>query len=439
MRYILLSVLFFQFLLSSENLQVTEESIFKKQAQIQAIIDGEFPEKEEAIELNDENSYSNKILLDEDAEFSSDDIKVEIITPLEDLFKEAKIDDSFKNLNKSKNIYMSYDKIPKIIFKNQRFEVSLKSTITTDEFDKIETRFLHQKNIKVLNPRDEWKYGRQNKFLNKYYFKVEAENFVMPTFQIVMYKNGKIYEVNNLKAKKIKFSNIAQDKENFSNVIAKNLEILTHKTKQYTNTELLTILELKAEQGNLEDFNLKDYKEQGVSGIDQKAYEQTAIYYAIIPIHAKKIIFEYYNSESNSFQKIESQVVLTNELVSTQTDLNPNKSNVLFYKKVASGSLVGLFLILFLIRRRFILLFLMFIFLLIFIVYNLPNEIVKAKKGSNIFILPTNKSTVFYKTTKVQNVEILNKKDEYLKIFFKKSNENEKTIGWIKEKNIVKN
>ncbi|OUR73936.1 hypothetical protein A9Q76_01750, partial [Arcobacter sp. 31_11_sub10_T18] len=71
--------------------------------------------------------------------------------------------------------------------------------------------------------------------------------------------------------------------------------------------------------------------------------------------------------------------------------------------------------------------------------YNLPNEVLKVKKNSNIYILPTNNSTVFYKLDKIQKVEILNKKDDFLKIFFKKSNTQKEIIGWIKENNIVKN
>ncbi len=439
MRYILLSLLFFQFLIATENLKITEESIFEKQAQIQAIIDEEFPIEEEIKEYDDENIYSNKILENDDVEFSSNDFSVEIVTPIEELFKEAQIDSSFVSQGSSKNLYVNYEKTPKIVFKNQRFKISLKSTITTDEFDKIETRFLNQKNLKVLNPQDEWSYGNKNNFYNTYYFKVQSEDFVMPKFQILMYQQGKISEISTLNPKRIKFTNVAQDKENFSNVIAKDLEIVTHKTKQYTNNKLLTILELRANQGNLEDFSLKNIKEQGVSSIEEDGSKQVAIYYAIIPIHKKQIFFEYYNSDTNSFNKVKSEVILTNELVSTQTDLNPNKSNVLYYKKLTTGLLATLFFLLFLVKRKFVLIFFALIFLIIYILYNLPNEIVKVKTGSNIYILPTKKSTVFYKISKIQNVEILSKKEEYFKILFKKSNESKKIIGWVKEQNIVKN
>lgn len=437
MRYLLLFIIFFQLLLANENSMTSEELIFKKQAQIQAIIDEQFPKKESA-ETYDDSSYADEVLLDENTEFNSDSISLNVELPEPDLYEEAKIDKQFINQKKSKNIYANYEKTPKIIFENQRFSITLKTTITTDEFDKIETRFINFSNVKILNHQNNWKYGGQNNFYNKYYFKVSSEDFVMPTFQVLMYKNNKIFEIITLKAKDLKYTNIAKDNEKFVNVIAKKLKIITHKTKQYTNNKLLTILEIKANQGNLEDFYLKDFKEQGISSLDEEDSQQSAIYYAIIPLHTKKIIFDYYNSESNSFVKIVSDVVLKNELVSTQTDLNPNNSNILLYKKIFVGFLVILFFIMYLIRKRFVYLLLTLFFLIIFIVYNLPNEMVKIKQGSNIYILPTNKSTVFYKIDKVQKVEVLNEKDNFLKIFFKKSNENKETIGWIKENNVVK-
>jgi len=440
MKYLLLSILIFQFLISSENIELDEASFFKKQAEIQAIIDEQFPPKEitTSIEETEEDSLFFEVLDNETAEYLDNTNSIEVNVPL-DHFKEAQVDGIFSNKQSAQSLYASFEKSPKIIFKNQRFKISLKATITTDEFDKIETRFIGHKNITIVNSKNEWKYGNKNNFYNTYFFKVQAQNYKLPTFQVLMYKDGKIFEIVTLKTKHIRYTNVAEDNENFSNVIAKNLEIVTHKTKQYTNNQLLTILELKAQQGNLEDFYLKSFKEQGVNSIEEESSNQTAIYYAIIPIFSKKITFDYYNSETNSFVKLQSSVVLRNELVSTQTDLNPNKSNILLYKKVFLGSLTVLFFVIFLFRKQFIYIFITLIFLIVFILYNLPNERVQVKSESNIYILPTNNSTVFYKFNKSLKVEILNRKDDFVKIIFRETDRNKEIIGWIKEHNIVKN
>ncbi|OUR73937.1 hypothetical protein A9Q76_01755, partial [Arcobacter sp. 31_11_sub10_T18] len=341
MKYLLLSIFFFQFLLSSSNPPLDESKFFKQQSEIQAIIDEQFPPSKEVLtgieEIDEEDSFLSEILDNEAAQYLDAITTLEVAIPI-DHFEKAEIDAIFLEKEQSQSLYSSYEKSPKIIFKNQRFKISLKTTITTDEFDKIETRFINHENVSILNPDNEWSYGNKNNFYNTYFFKVKSSSFIMPSIQVLMYKNGKIFEIVTLKAKKITYTDVAEDNENFSNVIAKNLEIITHKTKQYTNNQLLTILELKAEQGNLEDFNLKSFKEQGVNSIEDNSINQTAIYYAIIPIYTKRISFEYYNSEMNNFVKIQSQVVLKNELVSTQTDLNPNNSNILLYKKILFGS-----------------------------------------------------------------------------------------------------
>jgi|GEM_PF-381852 len=439
MKLLFLTLLYIQLLFSSENVKLSNEQLFIKQAEIQAIIDEQFPQEENDNVLFEDEKTVHTYIDNDEQEIQNEILRNQIPEKPVDHFERAVVHSSFINQSSSKFIYADYDKVPKIVFKNQRFKVSLKATITTDAFDKIETRFINHKNISILNPKNKWEYGNKNNYLNKYYFKVETKNFVMPTFQVLMYKEGKVFEIITLKPKNIKYTNVSDEKENFSNIIAQKLEIVSHKTKQYTNTQLLTILELKSKQGNLEDFHLKKFKEQGLNSLEEKGSTQTALYYAVIPVFTKKISFEYYNSELNNFKRVQSQVVLSNELVSTQTDLNPNKSNILFYKKVLFAGLSIFFFILFLIRRKFFSVFLTLIFLIIFILYNLPNEMVKVKQNSNIYILPTNKSTVFFKLPVEQKVEILNKKDNFVKIFFKKRTNSQEIIGWIKESNIVKN
>lgn len=435
MKYFLICFILFQVIFANENLTLSEESLFEKQAQIQAIIDEQIPKNNEN-EEDEEKNYSNKLLYDDDANFKSSEIDVDVEVPTTHLFEQAEVNKYFLNQKKSKNLYVNYEKIPKVVFKKQRFEVVLKLIITTDEFEKIETRFLNSENITVLNPTRQWEYGFKNQFFNRYYFKTESSKFIMPGFQVLIYKEGKVFETVTLNPKKIKYTDIATQDEGFSNVIAEKLKIKLHKTKQYTNNQLLTILELDAVEGNLEDFNLNFFKEQGISSISGEYPNQSAIYYAIVPLHVKKIEFDYYNILTNNFEKLSSPIVLKNELISTQTDLNPNKNNLLLYKKITFGVLTLFFFIIYFFKKRFFNLILGFIFFIIFILYNMPNKKVFIKEGSNIFILPTNNSTIFKKIDKVKKAEILSEKNGFYKIIL--LNNNKEIIGWIKERNIVK-
>ena len=128
-------------------------------------------------------------------------------------------------------------------------------------------------------------------------------------------------------------------------------------------------------------------------------------------------------------------ILLQNELVSTQTDLNPNDSSFEQYKKVAAVFFFILFLGLFIWKRRKIFLIISIIFLIISIIYLLPNEKAIVKKDTNVYILPTRNSTIFFKSANSQNVEILDRKNGFIKVL---GIDNE-FIGWIKEESLGTN
>ncbi len=67
----------------------------------------------------------------------------------------------------------------------------------------------------------------------------------------------------------------------------------------------------------------------------------------------------------------------------------------------------------------------------------MPNKHAVLKNNTMIYILPTNKSTIFYQLDNFKKVEILNKKNEFIKVMF--NNNSNKVIGWVKEDSFVKN
>ncbi|RXJ92361.1 hypothetical protein CRV00_13155 [Malaciobacter molluscorum] len=343
-----------------------------------------------------------------------------------------------KEVPTSKNLYLSYIEFPENIYKNQRFEVVLKALITTDDFDRIETRFVDSKNMNVLNPEEPWMAVDKNSFENRYFFKAYEEDFILPTFQVLLYKDDRLVDFAYLKSKDVRFSKLAQGDSTFSNVIAKELTVNTHKTKQYNNKELLTILDIDAKDSNLEDFYLKEFsKDQGISSIEDNYPNQHILYYVVAPIYDKKLEFTYFNTKFNSFKTISIPLSLENELVSTQTDLNPNNSNYELYKKIALLVILLIFLILLIWKRKFLYLVIVLILIALSILYLMPNRKVSLKKDTMVYILPTNKSTVFYQLKNSEVVEILNSKREFKKVMF--DDNGNKIIGWVKEKNIGKN
>lgn len=336
-----------------------------------------------------------------------------------------------------KNLYVSFKQFPETIYKNQRFDILVKTLVTTNTFDRVETRFINGKNMIPLNPETPWNLIAENTFENRYFFKAYENDFVLPTLQVLLYKDGEIIEVAYLKPEALSFSEIAKNDEKFSSIIADSLVVKAFKSKQYNNDELITILDIEAYESNLEDFYLPFIGEQGFSKISDNYPEQTMLYYLVMPIHKKKIEFNYYSSSEKRLKKVIIPIQLENELVSTQTDLNPNNSNILFYKKVALGILSALFLGLFIWKRNYLYLIVLLIALIVLILYMMPNRQAFIKGDTTIYILPTKNSTIFYKTQQTRVAEVVMQKAGFAKIMMNVNNK--KIIGWIKEERLVKN
>ena len=103
------------------------------------------------------------------------------------------------------------------------------------------------------------------------------------------------------------------------------------------------------------------------------------------------------------------------------------------------GVLTIFFLLLFLIKRKNSYIIIAILLSVVFFFFTKPNNLITIAQATKIYILPTNNSTVFYISPEEQSVEILDKKGEFIKVLFELNIENGKTVGWIKEEDIVKN
>jgi hypothetical protein len=241
-------------------------------------------------------------------------------------------------------------------------------------------------------------------------------------------KDDKIVEYISVKSPKIKFEKIAVNQELFSHIIASNLQINTVKTKQYTNNMLLSTINIEATASNLEDMRLNKYQDQGIKSLKDTLPFQNLYYFVMIPSHIKEIQFTYYNTILKDFIMMTLPINLDEELVSTQTDLNPYNSSILIYKQFTILFLLIIVIILFILTKRNRYLVIM-VFLITIIGYLfIPNKKIIVSNNTKVFILPTKHSTIYKVLQKQELAEVINKKDKYLKVVFKNNN-----IGWIKD------
>ena len=338
------------------------------------------------------------------------------------------------NLFASKNLYLSYLETPTKVYKNQRFQIKVKALVTSKNFEYIVSSFSNSKNVTILNPKSKWTNVNKSIYENIFYFKVKSPKFRMPSINVRLMNATQVMESSILSSARIKYSDITNNDKKFSNIIASSLTLKAYKTKQYNNKESLTIIDIDATDSNLENFYLNGIKEQGQSKLKNSFHKQNIIYYFVMPVHKKKVLFKYYNSKTKSFINITIPLILQNELVSTQTDINPNDSSFEKYKKVAIVILLITTIFLYVWKRKKTYLFLAIVMLIITVIYLMPYKRGYVQKDSYIYILPTKNSTIFFKLDRKEKVDVLNKKKGFIKVM----GINNKFIGWIKEENFGK-
>jgi len=340
----------------------------------------------------------------------------------------------FSNENiKSKEIYLSFESYPKRVFTGQKFEVELKAIIlkSKDSYENIVTTVAQQSNIGLLTKTIRWEEQKDGSFKTKLTFKAYDQKFVMPKITIALMKSEEIIDYASTKTIEIAYQKIAISQKLFSNIIAKDIKIISVKTKQYSNTLLHNTIQIEGLNSNLEDIKLIQYKEQGISDLSSEYPKQMLYYFVITPINTKQIDFTYYNTDQNKFVKIQVPVILAEDLVSTQTELNPYNSSMLLYKQIAIGSLLVIFLLIYIFTRN--LTHLIFVAILIIAVAYLfiPNKKVLLYENTKVYILPTNNSTVYKKLDTKFIVQTLNEENGFVKVLFKNN-----SIGWVKKSDI---
>ncbi len=334
---------------------------------------------------------------------------------------------------KSKELYLTYESYPKRVFTGQKFEVKLQAIILKDtqEYDEVITTFTQEKNIGILTQDIIWEKDKSGKYFTTITYKAYNEQFIIPTITVALVKDDDIVDFISAESPQIKYEKIAINQKTFSNIIATNLEIHTVKTKQYTNNILHTTIHIEAQNSNLEDIKLNQFKEQKIESLTQEYPSQELYYSVMIPSHTKQISFTYYNTNIKDFIMMNIPIIMDEDLVSTQTELNPYNSSILVYKQIMSVILLLFFILLYLITKkdRWLIFIVLFIILLAYLF--IPDKKILLEKDIKVYILPTKNSTIYEVLSSKKVVSVINKKGDFKKVLFQNEN-----IGWVKKNDI---
>ncbi len=333
-------------------------------------------------------------------------------------------------LEPEKVLHAKYTAYPTLVHTNEKFEVKIEANILLPE-DKEFSLFTDiPETPNLIKKTDEitWYKKQTATYEATITFQAKDAPFSFPIIGLsILDSNNTMIDKTLLVLDNIPFTKLTYNKDLYSNLEASSLSIDNLKVKQYNNDEILCSMEIHAKNSNLGDFKIPHFSNQGNKGLVNKNGEQILYYFVIVPLDTQSIKFEYYNSTSKQVLLQEIPVIVEEDLVSTQTDLNPDAGNLSFYKKVFYAFMATIFLMVYYYKRYKIALIFTTIFTVLLIAMLLPNSHMTLKKDQRVYILPTHNSTVFKVISEEEDVEVLVEKNGFKKILFKNNH-----IGWVK-------
>ncbi|MBP1680811.1 MAG: putative periplasmic protein [Proteobacteria bacterium] len=336
-------------------------------------------------------------------------------------------------LGHSKSLFLSVEETPSKVYVGQVFSIKLKAIVANDKIDGLGNTFSSATGVDVLNPQNPWERSRDNTYYNTFYFKINSKTAVMPRLSVSLVERQEALESEIITLNTPQLIQLKADPF-FSNVIAQSLTINKHKTTTFDAKNVIIVLEIEATAANLKDFKLSGIAKSGIDSFSDNGTSQKIYYYAILPNYQKSFDFTYFDLGSNKFNKITLPMSIESDEVSTQLGLNPKESIFEFYKTVGYGILSFIFFIILLKRRKWYYFVLSLIFLALFFLDQNPLNNAKLKSNSTIMILPMERSTVFFTSDKILDIEKLGERDNYIKILLPDGK-----IGWTDRENIIKN
>ncbi|GAA8279804.1 SH3 domain-containing protein [Helicobacter pylori] len=293
-----------------------------------------------------------------------------------------------------------------------------------DELDKTQ--------IELLSKMPKWKKVEKELFRATYYYKIKGIKASIPPLEVSAFSNKDKYIDYSIAPKvTLQVTDLSKNPR-YANVMAKDLQVLQYKTKDYDDKNNILVVELAFKEANWEDFHIKEALKQGFdnASLNQiKAKEGSVFYYCVLPKTIQNLSFDYFSLSNRQFKTLSFSTIPTQDTTGIQSDLIP-KNNFLVFSNVVLLALCVFFLVLFFIFGHKLIFLLLGILCLGFVLYNLlftqKSALLLAHK--KIRILPTQNSTILGLSKNEMPIKILGSHDDYYKILTP-----HEQIGWVKK------
>ncbi len=291
---------------------------------------------------------------------------------------------------------------------------------------------LDKTQIELLNKMPKWKKVEKELFRATYYYKIKGVKASIPPLEVSAFSNKDKYIDHSIAPKVILQVTDLSKNPRYANVMAKDLQVVQYKTKDYDDKNNILVMEIAFKEATWEDFHIKEAIKQGFdnASLNQiKAKEGSVFYYCVLPKTLQNLSFDYFSLSNRQFKTLSFSAIPTQDTTGIQSDLIP-KNNFLVFSNVALLALCVFFLVLFFIFGRKLIFLGLGVLCLGFVLYHLlftqKSALLLAHK--KIRILPTQNSTILGLSKNEMPIKILGSHDDYYKILTP-----HEQIGWVKK------
>lgn len=321
------------------------------------------------------------------------------------------------------------------------YEVSLfaGASLKGSSFDKIA-----RDKIELQTKSVSWKATDSGSLQATYGFKIKSSSANIPALNATALAADGSYE-ENARVDSIALNAIdLRSNTRYIGVLGNNFKLLRSRSQSHDDTHNIVIFEFEIQSQNLNNMTIKGFETQGFEELKQRDDGSVyGIYYVVVPKDLRELLFEYFNPDLRRFESVHIPiVVVSSELVSTQSDLNPKASYALF-KLVILGVLIALFLGLFLWKHYKIFLFIVALLCGV-LIYNLAfnNLYGVVKPGAAVSILPMKDSTIVRIIESDTPVQIVGERKMDIQgqeVLLYKVLIGDSQIGWVRGEYVSKN
>ncbi|MFB1644463.1 hypothetical protein [Campylobacter molothri] len=330
------------------------------------------------------------------------------------------------------SLVLTNDEYPHKVYVGEVFPITIHAKTTENTNFDFKINLKKNDDLLFLNPSAKWE-NIQGEYITTLWFEAKTSNASLEQISIQLLRNGEVFQQSTLNLNPIRYE-ITPSDNHFSHLVASSLEVKKIKTKNFDNSNIIVMLELNATNTNLKSFYINGVKKQGVENLKGDFNASTGFYYALFPSSKTHFDFSYFNKNTKSLENMSFRLVISDDEISTQSDLNPTNKDFNIYKQYVLWFFTFVFALVFVWRKNYIILALAIacFILSFFIDTSIKNGILKS--GSRVRILPTEPSTFFYTAHSKEKVKILGKRLNYIKVVL----ENGK-IGWVLREDLQKN